>query len=380
MAYGFTRIVRRGLLAIPFLAIGHICTLMMNPDKMESTRLPMMNTGRISWDGGSIPILDTFYHNDFLDSTWKHLTVLFSPSALGYDPVSWWAGLSFSQNLGTLYAIWMVDSHRDGNKSSPASLPVIFTLFGNLIGAGTAGPWFFFLCFTFGNNWMTEKEKKPSTAATRGLNDTGARFMLPIMLLFHTFEISMGYFASTPETRHFFTWTWEFLPLWAGLTDALLSRLLRRARNSSSPSSSSSGLGCLVLKAHRIMPQIEIQVVFMALISGVTWAWMVFFAPYSLGEILLPPKVAHGSRWFDQEGLIAHSRLVMQVDNLCTFGASFLALGFELADLYAAGLLKSGTIFEMAAVFPIVVAMLGPGAGLVFAWIWKERHMKVPVE
>jgi hypothetical protein len=114
--------LRRGLLASPFLIIAVLCITLMDPNKMEAHWTPFLEAKTIKWDGGSIPILATFYHNKFMDETWRQFTVLFAPSALGFDPVAWWLGFSFLNNLAPMYAIWMLESRREANKNTPAAL------------------------------------------------------------------------------------------------------------------------------------------------------------------------------------------------------------------------------------------------------------------
>ncbi len=112
--------VRRGIAASPFLVIAYLCITLMDPNKMEAHWTPFLDAGKIEWDGGSVPILDTFYHNKFMDDTWRPFTVVFAPSALGFDPVGWWLGLSFLNSLAPVYAIWMLESHKPSNKNTPA--------------------------------------------------------------------------------------------------------------------------------------------------------------------------------------------------------------------------------------------------------------------
>lgn len=116
--------IRRGILASPFLVIAFLGITLMDPTKMEAHWMPFLNAGKIKWDGGSIPILATFYHNKFMDETWRPFTVLFAPSTLGFDPLAWWVGFAFLNNLAPMYAIWMLESRREANKNTPAALQV----------------------------------------------------------------------------------------------------------------------------------------------------------------------------------------------------------------------------------------------------------------
>ncbi len=111
----------RAIIALPFLVITVLGFVLMDMDKVLEHQQPALQSGRIEWDGGSIPILSTFYHCAW-DETWRGFTVTLSPSTLGYDPVSWWQVFGFCMDLAPLYAIWMLESHRLVNAYTPAYL------------------------------------------------------------------------------------------------------------------------------------------------------------------------------------------------------------------------------------------------------------------
>ena len=83
---------------------------------------PALDSGKIEWDGGSIQILERFHYFELWDEVFRGITVVFAPSALGYDDVSWWHMLSFLNDLGPIYAILLLESCRVGNKFTPAYL------------------------------------------------------------------------------------------------------------------------------------------------------------------------------------------------------------------------------------------------------------------
>lgn len=349
----------RGVLASPFLAIAIACYVIMNTSKMEQLWQPFLDSSKISWNGGSIPILTTFYHNEFLDSTWRPFTVLFSPAALGYDPVSWWLSFSFMHNLAPLHGIWIAESYRLSNRSSPAHWPTIFTVLGNFIGTGTATPLFYFLCFTFGPTAEDVLREQP-----RGRART-TPFILPLMLLFYTSGTCIAHLAPSLETRHYFTWTWQFLPLWVGLGNILLTRTLPRTEPMLLASDPSSRLK----RYFRQLQRDEMQLGVLAGIAGGVWLWMIYSAPYSLAEILFPPKTQGGNRWIDQQGFTAHARLVLQIDNLCAFAASFLWFGYQRAETYWRGDGRGSLPHALLILLPLITIALGPGVSVLLLWM-----------
>jgi hypothetical protein len=164
------------------------------------------------------------------------------------------------------------------------------------------------------------------------------------MLAFHTLESFAAFLAADPETRHWFTWTWQLLPLWVGLGDALLSRWFPGA-----------GLGLAN----------ETQLGVLTLIAAGVWGYMLRAAPYSVTDIMWPEGLVH-------EDFVPHARFVLQLDNVCTFGASFLWMVYSYVGLYRAGVLRGRDCLWVASLLPVVVAAAGPAAGLVFAW-WRKQ-------
>jgi hypothetical protein len=117
-----TSMTRRAVLALPMVAIAFICFQAMDLGKMIAHQQPFLQAGEIKWHGGSIPILSSFHYVQFLDELWRGTTASFSPSTLGYDVASWWQMFSFVNDLGPLYAVWILESSRVGNRWSPAYL------------------------------------------------------------------------------------------------------------------------------------------------------------------------------------------------------------------------------------------------------------------
>ncbi|KAK0727765.1 hypothetical protein B0T26DRAFT_672394 [Lasiosphaeria miniovina] len=89
---------------------------------------------------------------------------------------------------------------------------------------------------------------------------------------------------------------------------------------------------------------------------------MLAAAPFSLATVFTPDSMAH-------DGFVLHSRLVLQLDCLVTFGASFLWLAvYACVDLSRAGAAEGrGWLFAVA-VLPVFLACAGPGTAVVVAW------------
>ncbi len=104
----------------------------------------------------------------------------------------------------------------------------------------------------------------------------------------------------------------------------------------------------------------------LTLVAAGVWGYMLQAAPYELGTVLWPEKWV----W---EDFMGHARFVLQLDYICTFGASFLWLGYEYVGLYWVGGIRGWDWVGVVSMMPVVTAVGGPAAGVAFAWWWKER-------
>jgi hypothetical protein len=114
--------LRGALIASPFVGLSILCLIAIDTPKMMRHQQPYLESRKIEWSGGSIPINPRFHYVGFLDEMWRGTTVTFSPSTLGYDRISSWQMFSFLNDLGPLYATWFLESSRPGNAGSPAYL------------------------------------------------------------------------------------------------------------------------------------------------------------------------------------------------------------------------------------------------------------------
>ncbi|PHH88227.1 hypothetical protein CDD83_7803 [Cordyceps sp. RAO-2017] len=354
----------RAVAASPFLLLSLLCLSLMDAEKMGKQWQPMLDAGRIEWDGGSVPILSAFYHNKILDDFWRGLTVLFSPSTLGYDPVAWWVGFVFVIHLAPLYAIWMLESHRAVSTSGPARLPTIFTSLGQALGSGVVAPVFYFLCLVFGRPSSDLARLKSEGKSARSWEIRPVPFMLPLVLLLHMVGVSAAFLAPRFETRHFWTWTWLLSPMALGFGDAVLARLFYAPAPCSLERRGREGQG---RQKRSAFGSPELQLGALAVLSAGTWIYMLARAPFSLSDIFVPETIAA------QDDFILHSRVIMQLDCLVTFGASLLWLLYVCFDLARAGVLTEADGLSLFGLLPVVLAAGGPGTACAVLWGWKER-------
>jgi hypothetical protein len=112
-------------MGLPFLLIFVWCSYAMQVEAMGRLLLELEEigaSGKIEFESINVPILDNFHHIKILDETWRLGSVMFAPSTMGIDPVSWHQMFCFLIDLGVLYSIWLFESCRKVNRYSPARL------------------------------------------------------------------------------------------------------------------------------------------------------------------------------------------------------------------------------------------------------------------
>lgn len=113
---------KRALVGLPFLGIAIICMRGMDIAKLVEHQEPFLESGKIIWEDGEIQIRPRFHWVTFLDDVWRGTTATFSPSTLGYDSIGRLQMFSFLVDVGTMYAVWLIESCRVRNTHTPAYL------------------------------------------------------------------------------------------------------------------------------------------------------------------------------------------------------------------------------------------------------------------
>ncbi|KAI0017121.1 hypothetical protein F4780DRAFT_756837 [Xylariomycetidae sp. FL0641] len=327
--------IGRAILAMPFLLFSGWCLAVMDLIKIVEHQKPFVESGVIEWEGGRVSILDNFHHVRFLDEMWRGTTATFAPSTLGFDPVARWQMFSFLNDLSPIYAVWILESCRPANAGTPAYLPTFFSMLAQVLGIGVAAPLFYFLCLTFGP--FTSELARGGAAW-----NVGSVPLLPLVLLLNTAEVFAMFFSLDLATRHFWTWAWQLTPLWIGLGNVLLTRLMGSAKGSSP----------------------KPLLLLLGLASSGVWLYTVLYSPYSLGTLFVPQAGP-------QSDFMLHARKALQTDELSAFSSSFLWLAYSFFDLQSAGLVGNEWMLYVASL-PIVTICVGPGTAFLLGWYWRE--------
>lgn len=187
------------------------------------------------------------------------------------------------------------------------------------------------------------------SAKDQQLRSEQALYLLPLFLSLHTFEVMRVFTAAEPETRQYWVWAWQMSPLWIGVANSLLGSL-----NVAVPGSKRSVLSS---------PSCLLAV--MCVISSSIWASTLCSSPYSLSHVFIPDSTVYLD-------FIGHTRKALQCDEVFSFGSSFLWLIYMFFDLYAAGMVGTGSLI-VCSLLPFVAAVTGPGTAFVLGWCWRER-------
>lgn len=207
-------------------------------------------------------------------------------------------------------------------------------------------PLFYFLCYTFGPS----PSDLVRSASGKKLRTEHSAALLPLILILHTSEVFAAYLAIDPMTRHYWTWAWQMTPLWLGIANFGVSKLISR-----------SSLGTSRIASPNVL------LVVMSLISSSVWIYTVVNCDYPLSTVFLPNISA-------QSTFAPHMRRALQFDELCVFTSSFLWLAYLFFDLKLAGLMGHEWLFPVA-FLPILAALVGPGTAFALGWYWRERTL-----
>ncbi|KAK8849138.1 hypothetical protein PGQ11_015618 [Apiospora arundinis] len=358
-------IITRAVAALPFLLIAAWCFREMALDQLDASARPSAESGFIEWGHGKnkVAILDHFHGVPFLDQLWRGGTAVFAVSAFGMDGVAAWQVFTFLVDLGPLYAIWILESHRGANAWSPAYIPTVFTLAAQVLGAGGTMSVFYFLCLVFSPSASELASKTP--APRRTVWSRANVLLLPLVLALHTAEVFAMYLSPSYEARHYWVWAWQLTPLWIGVGNVVAGQaLLKLLPPSGSPripqqQRSSAFVASIVSKT---------LLAVLASVSVAVWLYTILSAPHPLAALFVPGPEP-------QDGLVLRSRKSLQADEVGVFAGSFLWLAYSFADLYLANLVNLGELLGCAAALPVATLVLGPGGTFAAGWYMRERML-----
>ncbi|KXX78604.1 hypothetical protein MMYC01_204483 [Madurella mycetomatis] len=297
----------------------------MDLPKLEAyqKRIIEEDKGVIEWPGGSLTVFDHFYRVEVLDRLWRGPSVTFSPSSQGYDPVSWWQMLSFLTDLGPIYCIWFLEAARDASAWTPAYFATFWVSAAQLLGIGSVAPIYYFLWVAFGP--PIADLIKPGK---RAFQCWYFAFLLPLVLVFHNFEVFTAYLSPDPTTRHYWIWAWQMSPLWIGIANFASSYIILNRYYVS------------------MFGRISVLLKVVCTVSAIVWVSVLLISPYSIFDL---------------------------------FSSCFLCLVYQFVEMYHLGFIELDGFWPLA-LLPVALACFGPGVTFVLGWWWRERKLYLASE
>ncbi|KAJ5759561.1 hypothetical protein N7520_006717 [Penicillium odoratum] len=310
-----------------------------------------------SWtssNGETLSLARSLYSIPFLDRALSPMVTCFLPSISGSDAVSYSQMFSFMADLGPVYAIWLLESYRQGKSRFEVILPVVAGVAFQLKGIGKIAP--LYLAFEYIRAPLSLKGDNSN------IKIHALKSLLPAMLAGYYIPTFANFFASTVESRRSFNAIWQLFPVVVPLLQ-IPFRLLTKAASK-----------CEAKKktACRKTNMLWVRCTYgsLAAISGLSFIYARWAAPpgTSFASIFLP-------------GLFDYTRPVstfaegiarfLQYDEILSMGAGFVWMGLRFRELQKSEAPVSWWKSVGALVGTTIT--LGPGAALALGWGWREE-------
>jgi hypothetical protein len=312
----------------------------------------MMQSGKVTWKGGSAPIRTEFYGIEAVDSTLAPINVFFTQVIYGYDPIARLQTRTFLADFGVILAIWALESVRRTNAVSFARIPAVFTMLGQFRGIGQISPLYYFL------SYISSPIEKFAARDMRLGQRNYALVVLPVLLATYYGPGLLMFDAEKFSQREIALFVWQLFPIWFSRISILLAYFIP-----------DTTVNDRLHAPNRDLPIIQYTVGILSVISTFIWAYTIFSSGTLSAFINLfvpeffPPRAPT---------FLLFAREFLLVDEISLFGSTFLWLGLLFWDLKAAGMVRASWL-RLVLSLVVSVAVFGPGATAGFGWLWREN-------
>ncbi|KAH7207801.1 uncharacterized protein BKA55DRAFT_586548 [Fusarium redolens] len=341
--------IKRALVALPMLGLFYLARRVLDVNKAVPWQLQMLETGRISADTDPVPIQQAFYNINWLDTLWVPINMFFMPIVSGHDTVARKQLVSFLTDYGVIIAIWAIESNRRNNALTPAQIPSLFTLLGQVRGIGILSPLYYILHYV---SSPIENFKATDMRLTRMNHTLG---ILPVMILTYYIPFYAMMFWPTPLGRQSWLFVWKMFPIWIAITTFILSNAF-----------SDTMMHDRINAPKRDLPVIRFTIGTLVGLSACVWIWAWSTAPYGGAAIFFPSILPLAT-----SDLTAFMREFLKFDEAFLFTATFIWLGCLFWDMKHAGMLQTNWL-KISTYATCTVVMFGPGAAAGLGWLWRE--------
>jgi len=110
------------------------------------------------------------------------------------------------------------------------------------------------------------------------------------------------------------------------------------------------------------------------LIAGLTFNYVRFSSPDPLSSIFIPSSSFFFAplEYVKALGFLPGMALMLQVDHLSCFTASFVWLAMLFKDLKDADMLRVGWV-KILSIAAAATVLAGPGVAVAAGWLWREE-------
>ncbi|KAK3942865.1 hypothetical protein QBC46DRAFT_378981 [Diplogelasinospora grovesii] len=344
--------IMRALWGLPMLGLAVVAfNLMFAEDPLPAAKA-ILDTGKIVWATGSVPIQYTFYRIGWLDELLAALNMFFTPSVYDYDALSRSQVFSFLTDAGVVIMVWYLESVRRANHLTILQLPMMFALVAQLFGAGVICPLYCFL------HYILSPIENFSGTDNRLTKMKYTLAILPAVILGHYIPAYGMFLWPDLADRQKWIFVWQLYPVYVSLALQLLTR---------------SGLFPDTMdedKVHapnRDLPVIRTYVGSTVALSAAVWLYTWYTNGLGTWTVFIPtsiPSVIGGITGFTSQFL--------RWDQVFTFGGQFVWLLYLFGDIKTAGMADDVSWFKMVLSGAVSLVALGPGATLGLGWLWRE--------
>ncbi|KAJ5720015.1 Monooxygenase FAD-binding [Penicillium malachiteum] len=305
--------------------------------------------------GGIVNLQLPLFNLKALDEALRPMIAFFLPAITGSDVVSRAQTFPFINDLGGIFAIWMLESYRKAQTLPAPLLPIIMGALSQLGGIGIFGPIYYFIQYLqvslLQTSFANYRETEPTTTYTLLFALTAGQY-IPCLTSF---------FAPALESRKWWNALWQIYPVTVPLLQLPLNKLLNpKSEGSANPE-------IRVQNRQKSLTAIRVAYRSIAVASALGFLYARYTAPAGSSALsifwpgLTKPESSFegGVAWF------------LQWDQIISMGAGFTWLALRFRELK-----RSGAKFSWWRGITGLVGTtcaFGPGAAFALGWGLKEE-------
>ncbi|KAJ5923722.1 hypothetical protein N7454_008967 [Penicillium verhagenii] len=353
---------KRGLWATPLLGWYAAANITMGSAKAGFMPHLISIIRKGAWTFGSgetLSLTAPLYKVPILDRTFSALITCFLPSISGSDAVSNSQMVSFLADVGPVYAIWLLESYRQGSAGLDMILAVTAGMAFQLKGIGKIAPLYLAM------EYIRSPPSSPKED-NRDIKAIALKSFLPAMVAGYYLPTFAMFFAPTVESRRSYNAIWQLFPLVVPLLQVPVCLLARKPRSKTERKEKKT-------RSHKKnMIWTRITYGSLAAISGLSFIYARWSAPSgsTMTRIFLPGLFEHSQPVSSFSQGIA---LFLKYDEIFSLGAGLYWMGLRFRELQQSGVPVSWWKSVGALVGTTVT--LGPGAALALGWGWREEAL-----